>query len=603
MPKRQREKMAISLPPSRARTRFCLALVALLLVTALPFTSITFFCESFVPPSSSITSSIGISKSPSPLLSRSQTSLNIGRNTESERLKRKREDLEAKVLRQELLSEIRDKERAKSRIDREIRDAEQRRRNLNEQASIGRNYISDLQSGSFGAVNSAKKFLDNGKRRPSRLDIERERLERELDQLRKRQKTEAATQALTTYGGIAAAVGLAANVLNGNGELGDLGTASGLRKAFPSTSKYLTDLSAKQPDKKPVVKYKSADASGKVAMPYLDAKIEQLEKKVKTERENVKQEARELERLAREKEEARKKGLLEAEKKAEKEAKEKAEKEAKLKAEKEAKEKAERDAKLKAEKEAKEKAEKEAKEKAEKEAKEKAEKEAKIKAEMQAKDKIEKEAKDKAQMQAKENEAKIKAQNEAKEKSEKVTKEKAAVAVAVNNDKNSKAVGGFVKQVQQKGFVNAVRNLDTTAQVTAAVGIIGTGVTATAAAYYQFFKNDDDNFGNSGFGIGGQNNRNRNGMSNNFSNRQGGTPSFGNQGGTPSFGNSNQGGTPSFGNQGGTPSFGKSNQGGTPSFGNQGGTPSFGTSNQGGTPAFGNHNPGNQGFRPLDPSR
>ena len=193
MPKRQREKMAIALSPSRARTRFCLTLAALLLVTALPFTSITFFCESFVPPSSSITSSIG-----SPLLSRSQTSLNIGRNTESERLKRKREDLEAKVLRQELLSEIRDKERAKSRIDREIRDAEQRRRNLNEQASIGRNYISDLQSGSFGAVNSAKKFLDNGKRRPSRLDIERERLERELDQLRKRQKTEAATQALTT---------------------------------------------------------------------------------------------------------------------------------------------------------------------------------------------------------------------------------------------------------------------------------------------------------------------------------------------------------------------------------------------------------------------
>ena len=310
--------MAILLPTSRARSRFGLALVGLLLITGLPFTSTTIFCESFVPQFSSITTSKAISKASSPLLSRGQTSLNIGRNTESERLRRKRDDLEAKALRQELLSEIRDAERRKSRIDREIQDAERRRRNLNEQTSVSRNYISDLQSGSFGAVNSAKKFLDSGKKRSSRLDFERERLESELDRVRSRQRTEAATQALTSYGGIAAAVGLAANVLNGNGELGDLGTASGLRQAFPSTSKYLTDLSAKKGDPKAAVTAKKVDASAKVAMPYLDAKIEQLEKKVKSERENVKQEARELERLAREKEEARKKGLLEAEKKAEK---------------------------------------------------------------------------------------------------------------------------------------------------------------------------------------------------------------------------------------------------------------------------------------------
>jgi len=333
--------------------------------------------------------------------------------------------LEAKALQQELLSEVREAELAKKKIERDIREAETRRRVLNEQASVGRNYIDDLQSGSFGAVNAAKKFLDNSGKsgQPSKLDLERERLELELEQLKSQQKAQETTKLLTTYGGIATALGVAANVLNGNGELGELGTASGLRQAFPSTSKYLTDLSANN-NQQIAASAKKMDAGNNVPMPYLDAKIEELEKKVKTERDNVKEEARELDRLSREKEEARKKGLPEAEEKEKKEAKEKSEKEAKEKTEKEAKFKAEKEAKEKAEKETIEKAEKEAKEKA---AKEKAEKEAKEKAEKETKEKAEREAKEKSEKEAKEkseNEAKVKAEKEDKEKAEDEAKAK-----------------------------------------------------------------------------------------------------------------------------------------------------------------------------------
>eukprot|EP00536_Pseudo-nitzschia_multiseries_P007287 jgi/Psemu1/17484/gm1.17484_g len=304
-----RERKSESLPRSSQtkRTMFGITVLALIVIVTTSHSFHSISCQAYVPPASR--SSIIVPKEKSAARSRRNTVLyessdRFGRNSEAERLKRKRDELDAKALRQELLSEVREAETARKKIERDIREAEARRRALDEQASVGRNYIDSLQSGSLNAVNAAKSFLDTGVKgkgkrgRPSKLDLERERLELELEQLKSKQKAQETTQLLTTYGGVATALGVAANVLNGNGELGDLGTASGLRQLFPSTSQYLTDLSAKN-DNERITSAAARNAGGNVEMPYLDAKIAELEKKVKEERNTVKEEARELDRFGR----------------------------------------------------------------------------------------------------------------------------------------------------------------------------------------------------------------------------------------------------------------------------------------------------------------
>merc|ERR1712176_914971 len=102
------------------------ALTALFLIRTAAFYTIT-TCEAFMPSSlSSLTSSQlvspKISRRTSPLHASNQR--RFGRSAEAERLKRKRDELEAKVLRQELLSEVRDAELAKKKIERDIREAE-----------------------------------------------------------------------------------------------------------------------------------------------------------------------------------------------------------------------------------------------------------------------------------------------------------------------------------------------------------------------------------------------------------------------------------------------------------------------------------------------
>lgn len=180
------------MPMQTTTIRVGAALMALFLITAATFSTNT-TCDSYMPSSvSSLTSSQFVSartsRWASPLHASNQRS--FGRSTEAERLKRKRDELDAKVLREELLSEVREAELARKKVERDIREAETRRRALNEKASMGRNYIDDLQSGSFGAVNAAKKFLDNSDKtdRSSKLDLERDRLELELEQLKSRQK-------------------------------------------------------------------------------------------------------------------------------------------------------------------------------------------------------------------------------------------------------------------------------------------------------------------------------------------------------------------------------------------------------------------------------
>ncbi|VEU40830.1 unnamed protein product [Pseudo-nitzschia multistriata] len=508
VPNNRRKRGAKSLStisPSMIINVFVVAIFALVALATRSQSFHGISCEAYVPPSSS-TPMISLSKEKAAAISRQNTALydtsrRFGRNNEAERLKRKRDELEAKALQQELLTEVREAEQARKRIERDIREAEERRRALDEQSSTGRDYIDNLRSGRAGAVNDAKVFLDTGisgkkRGRPSKLDIERERLELELEQLKSKQKAEENTKLLTTYGGLATVLGVAANVLNANGDLGDVGTASGLRQLFPSTSKYLTDLSAEN-DNQRITAAAAKKASGNIEMPYLDAKIAELEKKVKEERNTVKEEARELDRLAREKEEARKKGLIEAEQKAEREAKEKAEKEAK--------EKAEREAKEKAKKEAKEKAEREAKEKAEKEANEKAEIEATAEAGEEANENTEGNAAASATTIS----SPTKSTTEPATTS--TVDESKAVAESGNND-------GFLKQVQEDGFVNAFLKLDVTTQATAAAGVLASG----AAAALSIVKRDDDNGDDNGSGFGGNSSFGNQGRQNN----QGGPSSW-----------------------------------------------------------------------------
>jgi len=233
-------------------------------------------CHAFVTPSSSSsltsktisTSSTATTTRSSLINTRLYAFNRRGRNDAAERLKRQRDELEAKAIRQELLAELKEAELSRSRIERDIRDAESRRRALDQQTSNGRYQLDNLQNGGFGAVNAAKKFLDTnvkgGKRQQSKLDLERERLESELDELRSRQKSEEATRALGQIGGVAAALGVAANIFSGNSDLIEFGDATGLGQIFPSTSKYLSDLSSSS---------QTDSTKRDVAMPYLDKKI------------------------------------------------------------------------------------------------------------------------------------------------------------------------------------------------------------------------------------------------------------------------------------------------------------------------------------------
>ena len=271
------------IPTSRATTRLYVGLMLLGYIVTIPIISTVSLCEAYLPPSSSSSRILSTSISEAAKYSKSRRKVELHASNrrrfdrESDREKRKRDELEAKALQQELLSGVNEAERSRQKLERDIRDAEGRRRAFGEQASMGRNYIDDLRSGKFRAINNAKKFLDSTNERPSRLDLERERLEEELDRLKSRQKAQETFQFLTTYGGIAAALSVAAGTLNGNGDLGELGAASGLRQAFPSTSKYLSDLSANEN----VQKIARANTANAVPMPYLDTKIEEAEKEAK----------------------------------------------------------------------------------------------------------------------------------------------------------------------------------------------------------------------------------------------------------------------------------------------------------------------------------
>ena len=262
------------MPTSRATTRLYVGLMLLGYIVTIPVISTVSLCEAYLPPSFSSSRILSTSISEAAKYSKSRRKVELHASNrrrfdrESDREKRKRDELEAKALQQELLSGVNEAERSRQKLERDIRDAEGRRRAFGEQASMGRNYIDDLRSGKFRAINNAKKFLDSTNERPSRLDLERERLEEELDRLKSRQKAQETFQFLTTYGGIAAALSVAAGTLNGNGDLGELGAASGLRQA---TSKYLSDLSANDN----VQKIARANTANAVPMPYLDTKIEE----------------------------------------------------------------------------------------------------------------------------------------------------------------------------------------------------------------------------------------------------------------------------------------------------------------------------------------
>jgi len=296
----------------------------------------TSFCVAYILPSqsSSLTSKViptALSSSSSATRSPTSTRLLANPFDSAERFKKEREELEAQALSQELLAELTEAELARKKIERDIQEAEAKRRALDEQTSTGRNRLNKLQNGDFGAVNAARKFLDtsrtgpNSKRRPSRLDIERDRLELQLEDLKSQQRSEElkGTVGVGTIGGIAVALGIAVSVISGNSDLVEIGDAS--------TTKYLSDTSPTKIDVK---------STKGTALPYLDEKIVALEKKMEKEEKAKREEAKEIERLkvAKVKEDAR----IKAEKEV-----------ARLKSTKEAKDK--EDARLKAAIEAKEK--------------------------------------------------------------------------------------------------------------------------------------------------------------------------------------------------------------------------------------------------------
>ena len=288
-------------------------------------------CHAFITPSSKTTI---LSRRSSRSATRSVTTVSL--TSSNPRYSRtKKVDQEVKTIQAQLVKELQTLEAERKQIEADLKGIELQRRTINGKALVGKNRLEGLQKkgGSSGttlnAIDAAKKFVvDNNLNRkmskdavsaasvsasPSnnavsfnlfnqgrqssstKFDTEIARLENELIDLKTQRKSteelaSATTRTFAQIGGVAtivATLGVAANILTANS-----GTTN-QQQLLPSSGNYLSDrLSSLLSSSKIAATTTTTieDSTGApIVIPYLDKKIEVLEKLALKEEQDIQQ--------------------------------------------------------------------------------------------------------------------------------------------------------------------------------------------------------------------------------------------------------------------------------------------------------------------------